>query len=103
MNDDDITAELGDLDIDHIVDIAITNSHTVLSQPSEEMKSQYHTITPEQYTEFEVYYTWAALKGMRYGQAFCTLFGISDASPLYFFKTFDVADRWIRSNYLVKA
>ena len=103
MNPDDIMVDLDDLDIDQIVDNARLKADDALYPPTAEIVSQYHTITAEQYSEFEVYYTWAALKGMRYGQAFCTQFGISNASPLYFFRTFEVADRWIRQNYLVKA
>jgi hypothetical protein len=62
----------------------------------------YHTITPEQYEEFQYYWILDALKGWRYGQAFCERFGITNASPLYHFKTQETAERWIRDNYLVK-
>jgi hypothetical protein len=65
-------------------------------------KSMYHTITQEQYEEFEQYLTWDLLSGMRFGQAFCERFGISNASPLYHFHGREVSERWIRDNYLVK-
>jgi hypothetical protein len=62
----------------------------------------YHTITEEQYTEFKHYYVIDVLKGKRYGQAFCDRFNIPNGSPLYYFKSQEICDRWIRDNYLVK-
>jgi hypothetical protein len=70
--------------------------------PTEHDMSIYNTITQEQYEEFQYYWILDALKGWRYGQAFCERFGISNASPLYHFKGQDTAERWIRDNYLVK-
>ena len=70
--------------------------------PTNEAMSQYHTITQEQYEEFQYYWILDALKGWRYGQAFCERFGISNASPLYHFKGREIAERWIRDNYIVK-
>lgn len=64
--------------------------------------SLYHTITEEQYTEFKHYYVIDVLKGKRYGQAFCDRFNISNASPLYYFKSHEICDRWICDNYLIK-
>jgi hypothetical protein len=62
----------------------------------------YHTITQEQYTEFKHYYVIDVLKGKRYGQAFCDRFNIPNGSPLYYFKSHEICDRWICDNYLVK-
>jgi len=70
--------------------------------PTVEDMNLYNTITQEQYEEFQYYWILDALKGWRYGQAFCERFHISNASPLYHFKTHEVADHWIRTNYLVK-
>lgn len=67
-----------------------------------ETKAKYHTITPEQYEEFKYYYILDVLKGWRYGQSFCERFGISNASPLYHFKSQELCERWIQDNYLVK-
>jgi hypothetical protein len=65
-------------------------------------QSMYHTITPEQYQEFEQYLILDLLAGKRFGQAFCERFGISNASPLYHFHGREISERWIRDNYLVK-
>jgi hypothetical protein len=70
--------------------------------PTESDIIAYNTITPEQYEEFEQYLAWDLLSGMRFGQAFCERFGISNASPLYHFRGREVSERWIRDNYLVK-
>ena len=70
--------------------------------PRDEEIGKYHTVTQEQYEQFQYYYVMDALKGWRYGQAFCERFGISNASPLYHFKSRDICDRWIHDNYLVK-
>ena len=70
--------------------------------PTEHDTSIYNTITQEQYDEFLFYFPMYALKGLRYGQAFCERFGITNASPLYHFRGQDISDRWIRDNYLVK-
>ena len=72
------------------------------SAASEDMIMQYHTITQEQFEEFQYYYIFDVLKGYRYGEAFCRKFNISYVSPLYYFKSQSVCDRWIRDNYLVK-
>jgi hypothetical protein len=73
-----------------------------LFPPSQAMSAEYHTITQEQYEQFEYYYVFDVLKGLRYGQAFCERFNISNASPLYWFKNQETAKRWIHDNYLVK-
>ena len=72
------------------------------SAASEDMIMQYHTITQEQFEKFQYYYIFDVLKGYRYGEAFCRKFNISNASPLYYFRSQAVCDRWIRDNYLVK-
>ena len=69
---------------------------------SNEEVGRYNTITLEEYERFQYYYVMDALKGWRYGQAFCERFGISNASPLYYFRDRDICERWIRDNYLVK-
>jgi hypothetical protein len=69
---------------------------------TEENQLSYHTITQEQYDQFEYHYVFDALKGLRFGQAFCERFGVSNASPLYHFHGREVSERWIRDNYLVK-
>ena len=79
-----------------------TGNDLMWVQINQEDMKLYNTITQAQYDEFVYYYTWAALKGLRYGQAFCERFGISNASPLYHFREHSTADRWIRDNYLVK-
>lgn len=63
---------------------------------------KYHTITQDQYQEFQLYYIIDVLKGKRYGQAFCDRFNIPQGTPLYFFNSQNICDRWIRDNYLVK-
>ena len=75
---------------------------TVWHTPDTHEKNLYNTITQEQYEQFQYYYVMDALKGWRYGQAFCERFGISNASPLYHFKSRDISERWIQDNYLVK-
>ena len=107
MQNDDRMISLNDLLSDDSIDEVQADKRFAkmwgnFRPPSDETVKQYKTITPEQYVEFEVFYTWAALKGMRYGEAFCEHFGISNASPLYYFKTFELADRWIRDNYLTE-
>ena len=67
-----------------------------------DLKNLYHTVTQEQYEEFERYLVWDLVGGLRYGQAFCERFGISNASPLYHFRGREISERWIRDNYLVK-
>ena len=51
---------------------------------------------------FQYYYIFDVLKGYRYGEAFCRKFNISNESPLYYFRSQETCDRWIRDNYLVK-
>lgn len=75
---------------------------TVYHSPDTKEKNLYHTITQEQFAEFEQYLIWDLVGGLRYGQAFCERFGISNASPLYHFKGREISERWIRDNYLVK-
>ena len=67
-----------------------------------DLKNLYHSVTHEQYEEFERYLVWDLVGGLRYGQAFCERFGISNASPLYHFRGREISERWIRDNYLVK-
>ena len=69
---------------------------------SHENKVLYHTVTQEQYLDFKHYYIIDALKGKRYGQAFCDRFNIPNGSPLYYFNSQEICDRWIHDNYLVK-
>lgn len=52
------------------------------------------------YQEFQKHYVVYALKGYRYGQAFCEYFNIPQGTPLYFFKDNNIAERWINDNYL---
>lgn len=40
-------------------------------------------ITTEEYTRFEKHFTFAALKGLSFGQAFCNYFDIRDYYLLY--------------------
>lgn len=84
--------------VDYLNDELTTRWHI----PDMYEKNLYDTITQEQYEQFQYYYVMDALKGWRYGQAFCERFGISNASPLYHFKGRDISERWIRNNYLVK-
>lgn len=65
-------------------------------------KMLYNTISLEEYNRFKHYYLMDALKGKRYGQAFCERFNISNASPLYHFKSQELSERWIEENFLVK-
>jgi len=41
-----------------------------------------------------------ALNDKRYGQAFCEYFNIGNATPLYWFKDYKIAKRWITENYI---
>lgn len=58
------------------------------------------TVTKQQYDEWEKYYVFDALKGYRLGQSFCEYFGISNASPLYHFKSNSFCEQWIFDNYI---
>lgn len=96
--------ELRDI-VDDLRDIVDTNEFhdNILSiVPSDDETSLYRTVTQEQFAEFERYLVVDILKGLRYGQAFCERFGISNASPLYHFRGREISERWIRENYLVK-
>ena len=62
----------------------------------------YHSVTLEQYYEFKKYYVIDVLKGKRYGQAFCDRFSIPNGSPLYYFQSQEICDRWIKENYLTR-
>lgn len=57
-------------------------------------------ITPEQYQEFLRHYIIDALAGKRLGQSFCERHGISNASPLYYFRDNNFSERWIHDNYI---
>jgi hypothetical protein len=90
----------GPLELDlEWMDSAMIQIH---GNPTTDMLEQYHTITQDQYEQFEYYYVFDVLKGLRYGQAFCKRFGISNASPLYWFKGDGISKKWIHDNYLVK-
>jgi hypothetical protein len=73
---------------------------SAITSTSDEHQALYHTITQEQYEEFEYHYVFDALKGLRFGQAFCERFGVSNASPLYHLKSRELCERWIQTNYL---
>jgi hypothetical protein len=77
------------------------NAFNTLMPPTLEQKQLYHTITQAEYEQFQYYWIIDALKGWRYGQAFCERFGISNASPLYHFRGQEISERWIRDNYLM--
>ena len=57
-------------------------------------------ITQAEYQNFKRYWIMDCLAGYRYGQAFCQRYGISNASPLYYFKDDKISERWIRDNYI---
>lgn len=59
-------------------------------------------VKTEQYEEWRRQWMFDALAGMRYGESFCKYFGISNASPLYFFRDNKVAEHWISDNYIEK-
>jgi hypothetical protein len=88
--------------LEYYTDLPGTGKDLMWVQLNQADMKLYNSITQAQYDEFVYYYTWDALKGLRYGQAFCERFDISNASPLYHFKEHSTADRWIRDNYLVK-
>lgn len=58
------------------------------------------TVTEEQYNEWKKHYVIDALKGYRLGQSFCEYFYISNASPLYHFKSNSFCEQWIFDNYI---
>lgn len=58
------------------------------------------TVTIEQYNKWKEHYVFDALRGYRLGQSFCEYFGISNASPLYHFKTNSFCEQWIHDNYI---
>lgn len=62
---------------------------------------RYHTITLEQYEEFERHWVLYILQEKRYGQAFCEHFGLNIHTPLYHFNDEEISRRWIKDNYLV--
>lgn len=57
-------------------------------------------ITKEQYDEWKKQYVFDALRDCRLGQSFCEYFGISNASPLYHFKSNSFCEQWISDNYI---
>lgn len=63
---------------------------------------KHHSITKEQYAEFEFAFVYYVLKEYRYGQAFCEHFGLGNATPLYHFKDETISRRWVSDNYLQK-
>ena len=60
----------------------------------------WNSVSREDYEKFEYYYIFDALKGDRFGQAFCKKFGISTASPLYYFEDMNTCKNWIEKNYI---
>jgi hypothetical protein len=71
----------------------------ILVQQESEASGQLR-ITPEQYQEFLRHYIVDALAGKRLGQSFCERHGISNASPLYYFRDNNFSERWIQDNYI---
>lgn len=69
------------------------DSHWSQLLPQENIK-----ITQLEYESFQREYVMYALADKRYGQAFCERFNFR--STLYYFKDKNIADRWIRDNYL---
>lgn len=59
-------------------------------------------IKQTQYEEWKRKWVFDALAGMRYGESFCKYFGISNGSPLYFFRDKKVSEHWINDNYIEK-
>lgn len=57
-------------------------------------------ITKEQYDEWKKQFVFDALRDYRLGQSFCEYFGISNASPLYHFKSNSFCEQWIFDNYI---
>ena len=57
-------------------------------------------ITTQQYLEWQKQWVFDALKDYRLGQSFCEYFGISNASPLYYFRDNNFSNMWIHDNYL---
>lgn len=55
-----------------------------------------------QYEEWKKQWIFDALAGMRYGESFCKYFGVTNGSPLYFFKDNKVSEHWIKDNYIEK-
>lgn len=56
-------------------------------------------ISTETLEEFGKQWIIDALKGWRYGQSFSEFFGITNASPLYWFNDAGICQRWIKTNY----
>jgi hypothetical protein len=61
----------------------------------------YHTITDSQYEDFKKQWTFDAIAGKRYGQAFCDYFNIASTTPLYHFRDTWLCEHWIKDNYLI--
>lgn len=57
-------------------------------------------ISASEYHEWKKQWIFDALKDYRLGQSFCEYFDISNASPLYYFRSNNLSDQWIRDNYL---
>jgi hypothetical protein len=60
------------------------------------------TITEQQYAEFKRQWVLDALRGYRYGQAFCLYFKLDANIPIYWFKDNKIAEDWIKHNYLAE-
>lgn len=60
------------------------------------------SITQNQYEQFKYQYVFDALRGLRYGEAFCNHFNIPNGTPLYYFQDFKLCEEWITNNYLRK-
>lgn len=56
-------------------------------------------INLETLEDFQRQWILDALKGWRYGQSFSEFFGITNASPLYWFNDVAICQRWIKTNY----
>lgn len=65
-------------------------------------KKRYHTITAEQFAEFERALVIYLLRGDRFGQAFCEHFEIGSSTPLFYFRSESTCREWIKNNWLVK-
>jgi hypothetical protein len=60
-----------------------------------------YSITPAEYDEWKLTFTFEGIRGMRYGQSFCNHFGITDY-VLFYMLEWDRADQHIRKVYLAK-
>lgn len=75
---------------------AFDNIVSVLSNIDATMDKE---ITREQYEAWQKQWLLDAIAGKRYGQSFCEYFGISRATPLYFFRNGETSEKWIKHYY----